>query len=79
MSSELHRCVKLARSLLFMCARNEKDPELNCLHPLYRATFGGPNSITGDKFRTKDEFKKDIGQNSYVGRTLLFSLLLRRC
>lgn len=23
--------------------------------------MGGPNSLTGDKFRTKEEFKKDLG------------------
>ncbi|GAA5821783.1 hypothetical protein JCM11251_001022 [Rhodosporidiobolus azoricus] len=43
---------------------------------LHRTTFGGPSeTFGGGKFRTKEEFKKDIGQQSLYARTKLAVIL----
>ncbi|GAA5904992.1 hypothetical protein JCM8208_007654 [Rhodotorula glutinis] len=46
---------------------------------LHRTTFGGPSeSFGGDKFRTVDEFKKDVGQQNLYARTKLAQILLTK-
>ncbi|GAA5940059.1 hypothetical protein JCM3775_003266 [Rhodotorula graminis] len=46
---------------------------------LHRTTFGGPSeSFGGDKFRTVDEFKKDVGQQNLYARTKLGQILLTK-
>ncbi|POY76415.1 hypothetical protein BMF94_0613 [Rhodotorula taiwanensis] len=46
---------------------------------LHRTTFGGPSeAFGGDKFRSVDEFKKDIGQQNLYARTKLGQLLIMK-
>ncbi|BGP42653.1 hypothetical protein JCM10449v2_006665 [Rhodotorula kratochvilovae] len=46
---------------------------------LHRMTFGGPSeSMGGDKFRTIDEFRKDVGVQSLYARTKLGQILLTK-
>ncbi|GAA5847117.1 hypothetical protein JCM9279_002696 [Rhodotorula babjevae] len=46
---------------------------------LHRTTFGGPSeSFGGDKFRTVDEFRKDVGQQNLYARTKLAQILLTK-
>ncbi|GAA6033242.1 hypothetical protein JCM8097_003012 [Rhodosporidiobolus ruineniae] len=43
---------------------------------LHRTTFGGPSeTYGGDKFRTVDEFKRDVGQQNLYARTKLAVIL----
>ncbi|GAA6054440.1 hypothetical protein JCM3770_007217 [Rhodotorula araucariae] len=46
---------------------------------LHRFTFGGPSeSMGGDKFRTIDEFRRDVGVQSLYARTKLGQILLTK-
>ncbi|TNY18496.1 hypothetical protein DMC30DRAFT_52261 [Rhodotorula diobovata] len=44
---------------------------------MHRTSFGGPSeSMGGDKFRTVDEFRKDVGQQNLYARTKVGQILL---
>ncbi|GAA5972519.1 hypothetical protein JCM11641_001881 [Rhodosporidiobolus odoratus] len=67
--------------LLPILEKTSRDPDSDVRivlmsSELHRATFGGPNeTFGGDKFRTVDEFRKDVGQSQLYARTKLAVIL----